>query len=130
MHTDNLDFDIHLYQVLRQRVHLHQPRIHRARKATELGDQADITLMHLLERVRADNTAWDCADRADDCSEGVYHAAIEAVRAGVFGIRLDDLRIGWLQVFPTGRLDLYDGVSVAHRSFAVRLRCMGVHCSY
>lgn len=59
MHTDNLNLDVHLDELLRKRVDLDQTWIDGAVEATEFGDETDVPLVDGLVRVRADDTAWD-----------------------------------------------------------------------
>ena len=58
-HTNNLNLDIHLDKLLRQRVDLDKTRIDSAIEATELGNETDVSLADWLVWVGAYDTAWD-----------------------------------------------------------------------
>jgi hypothetical protein len=105
-HTDNLDLDIDLDQILGQRVDLDKTGVDGPREPSELGYQADITLLDRLVRVRADNAAGDGAESADDGSERVHHRPVPTMVVLVSVVGLDDARIAGLQVLPPRRLDL------------------------
>ena len=70
-HLNNLDLDIDLNESLRERVDLDQTGIDGAREATELGDQADVSLRDWLVGIRADNAAGNGAQETNAVSEGV-----------------------------------------------------------
>ena len=57
IHTDNLDLDIDLNELLAQRVDLDQTRINSAVELSKFGDKAYVALIDLLIRVRADYAA-------------------------------------------------------------------------
>lgn len=56
---DDLDLDVDLDQALGEGVDLDQARVDSLVEFAKLGDQADIALVHVLVRVRADDAAWD-----------------------------------------------------------------------
>jgi len=66
-----LDLDVHLDEPLGKRVDLDKTRIDRTVKATELGDQTDVSLVDWLVRVRAYDTAWDGTAETDAATEVV-----------------------------------------------------------
>jgi len=109
-HLNYLNLNIYLDQVLRQGIHLNQTGIHSSCKATELGDQADISLSNRLVGIRTDDTAWNGAERADDITKGVYHGAVPAMLTRIFGVGLDDARVRGLKILTAWRLDLDEGV--------------------
>lgn len=63
---DNLDLDVDLDETLRKWVDLDETGVDGLVEAAELGDEADVALVHVLVRIRAANTAWDSTDRTDD----------------------------------------------------------------
>lgn len=122
--TNNLDLDIDLSERLRQRVDLDKTRIDGASETTELGDKTNITLLDRLVRVGAADAARNGSESTDSRAERVDHAAIPAGVGGIFGIRLDDLRIRWLQIFATRRLDVDDRLARSSGGCAgVRVGC-------
>ena len=56
---DNLDLDIDLDQSLRERIDLDETRVNGANKATEFGDQADVSLRNRLVGIWANHAARD-----------------------------------------------------------------------
>ena len=70
-HLDDLDLDVDLDELLRQRVDLDQARVDGAVEAAELGDEADVALADGLVGVGAKDAAGDGAAGADDGSKGV-----------------------------------------------------------
>jgi hypothetical protein len=68
---DDLDLDVDLNELLGERVDVDETRVHGAREATELCYQANIALRHGLVGVWAAETAWDCAEGANDTTKGV-----------------------------------------------------------
>lgn len=79
--TNDLDLDIHLDQLLGQRVDLHQTRVHCAIEAAEFGDQADIALADWLVRVGAEDAEGDCAAESDARTEGIDYESQQSVWA-------------------------------------------------
>lgn len=69
--TNDLDLDIHLDQLLRQWVDLHETRVHCAIEAAEFGDQPDVTLADWLVGVGAKDAEGDGAAETDAGTEGV-----------------------------------------------------------
>lgn len=63
--TNDLDLDIHLDQLLRQWVDLHETWVHCAIEAAELGDQPNVTLADWLVWVGAEDTEGDGAAETD-----------------------------------------------------------------
>ena len=128
LHTDNLNLHIDLNQLLGEWIDLDQTRVHGAVKATELGDQTDVSLANRLVRVWAHDAARDrsaetdtrpqvvdCAqsvnreiNRSDEC--GHTHRSIPAMGAGILALALQDLRIGRLQVLTSRRLHVDQAV--------------------
>jgi hypothetical protein len=109
-HLHNLNLNIHLHKLLRQRVDLDETRVNSASKTAEFRHEANVSLLDGLVRVRAAETAGDRTESPDRRAEGVDHAAVPAGARGIFGVGLDDLGVGRLQVFAAGRLDVDDGV--------------------
>jgi hypothetical protein len=68
---DNLDLDVDLDELLGEGVNVDETWVDGSRKAAELCYQANIALRHGLVGVWAAETAWDCAEGADDTTEGV-----------------------------------------------------------
>jgi hypothetical protein len=68
---DDLNFDIDLNKLLGERVDVDKSRIDSAGKATKLGDEANISLVHGLVRIRAADTAGNGTECTDDSSESV-----------------------------------------------------------
>ena len=104
--TNDLDLDIDLDQAFGQRVDLDKTRVHSPCESSELGDEADVTLLDGLVGVRADDAARDGAEGSHDGSERVHHSSVPAVVVLVGIVRLDDARIAGLQVLPPRGLDL------------------------
>ena len=69
--THDLNLHIHLDQLLRQRIDLHQPRVHRAVEPAELRDQPHIPLADGPIWVRAADAAGHGAKASHQRSEGV-----------------------------------------------------------
>lgn len=101
---DELDLDVDLNETFGQRVDLDETRVDGAREAAEPGDQTHVALIDGLIRVRADDAAWNRTAGTDDVAQGVDHAAVPAVGAGIFALRVDDLRVRGLQVLLLGWL--------------------------
>ena len=72
--TNDLNLHIDLDQLLRQRIDLHQTRVHSAIEAAELRHQAYIALADGSVWVRAADAAGDGAKGSDDGSEVVDYA--------------------------------------------------------
>lgn len=109
----NLDLDIDLNEVFGEWVDLDKTRVDGSSKATELGDQTNVTLRDGLVGIRAAETTRDCSHGSNDVTEGVDHGSVPAVLRLIFGVGLDHLRIGWLQIFTARRLDLDNGILAA-----------------
>jgi len=107
---DNLNLDINLNKLLGERVDVDKTGVDSAGKSTELGDQANVSLVHGLVRVRAADAAGDSAECTDDSSKSVDHPTVPAVAISIGIIWLDDLCVAGLQVFTTRRLNLDDGL--------------------
>lgn len=58
-------------------------------------------------------TTMESAHVGEAKSENLTHGSIPAMGGGVLGLALQDLRIGWLEVFAAWRLHL-DEVTVAY----------------
>lgn len=112
-HLDDLDLDVDLRELLGKRVDLDETWVDGAGETTELGDQTDIALLDGLVWVGTAETARDCTESTDGRAEGVDHTSIPAGVGGIFGVGLDDLGVGGLEVLAAGRLDVDDGVAGA-----------------
>jgi hypothetical protein len=109
--TNNLDLDIDLSKRLRQRVDLDKTRVDGARKATELGDKTNITLVDGFVGVRAAKTAGNGTESTNGRTKSVDHATIPASARCILGVGLNDLSVRWLEVLATWRLDIDDGLA-------------------
>ena len=109
-HLDDLDLDIDLEQALGQRIDLDQTWIDGACESAELGNQTDVTLRNWSVRVWTNDAARDCAEGSKAVAQSVNHGTVPAMLRGIFGVRLDDLRIRWLKVFTSGWLNLDNGL--------------------
>jgi len=109
--TDNLNLDINLGERFGERVDLDETRVDGARKATELGDETNITLVDGLVGVRAAETAGNSTESTNGRTESVDHAAIPAGARCILSVGLDDLGVRWLQVLATWRLNIDDGLA-------------------
>ena len=69
--TDNLNLDVDLHELLGQRVDLDEAGIDGAREAAEARDEADVSLMHRLVGVRAEDAAGDGPEQADGRTERI-----------------------------------------------------------
>ena len=69
--TGDLDLDVDLDETLAEGVHLYETRVDGLVELAELGDEADVALVDVLVRVRADDAAGDGAERADDGAHGI-----------------------------------------------------------
>lgn len=119
--TNNLDLDVDLNQVLRERVDLDETGVDGARETAKLGDKSYITLADGLIRVGTAETARNGTESSNARPKAVDHGPIPAVLGFIFRIRLDDLRIRWLQIFATWRLD-FDQRILDWRALASRAR--------
>jgi hypothetical protein len=120
--TNNLDLDINLSKRLRKRVDLDKTRVDGTRKATELGDKTNVTLVDRLVGVRAAEAAGNGAESSNGRTESVDHTAIPAGARRILGVGLDDLGVRRLEVLAAWRLDVDDGLtggSDGWRVFAV-----------
>jgi hypothetical protein len=70
-HLGRLDLDIHLDEALAKGVDLDEARVDRLVELAELGDEADVALLHVLIRVRADDAAWKGTHGSDDGAEAI-----------------------------------------------------------
>jgi hypothetical protein len=70
-HLDNLNLDIYLDQILRERVDIDETWVDGTGEATELGDQANISLIYWLVWIRAYDATWDRAESADAAAQSV-----------------------------------------------------------
>ena len=70
-HTNYLNFDVHLDQLLRERIDLDKTRIHGTVKATKFGDKTNIALVDRSIWIWTDNTAWNRAECSNAGSEGI-----------------------------------------------------------
>lgn len=120
-HLDDLDLDVDLRELLRQRVDFDETWVDGAGKSSELGDQTDVALLDGLVGVRAAETAGNCTEGTDRCAEGVDHAAVPAGVGGIFGVGLDDLGVGGLKILAAWRLDVDDGVAGAADGWRVAI---------
>jgi hypothetical protein len=68
---DDLDLDIDLDKLLRQRVHVDKTWVDSAGETTELGDQTDVSLIDRFVRIGADEAAWNGAGCTDAAAKGV-----------------------------------------------------------
>jgi len=117
---DELHLDINLDESFREWVDFDKTRVHCTRKATEPGYQANVALADGLVRVWTDDAAWDGTASTDDVAQSIHHASIPTVRAGIFGIVCNDLRVRRLEVFFLRRLncdDVSDGFALYRRCF-------------
>lgn len=67
----DLDLDVHLEEVLAERVDLDQTRVDGLVELAKLGDETDVALLDALERVGADDAAGNSAHGTDDGTESV-----------------------------------------------------------
>lgn len=65
-HLNDLNLHVDLDKLLRKRVDLHETWVDGAVKATELGDQTDISLADRFVRVGADDAARDGTAATDE----------------------------------------------------------------
>jgi hypothetical protein len=70
-HLDNLNLDIDLDEILRERVDIDETWVDSALEATELGDQTDVSLVHWLVWVRAHETTGNRSESADAAAQCV-----------------------------------------------------------
>jgi hypothetical protein len=70
-HLDDLDLDIHLKKLLRQRVDIDETWVDSACETSKLCDETDVSLVYRLVGVRADDAAWDSSYGTDAATEGV-----------------------------------------------------------
>jgi hypothetical protein len=70
-HLDNLDLDIHLNKLLRQRVDIDETWVDSACETSKLCDETDVSLVYRLVGVRADDAAWNSSYGTDAATEGV-----------------------------------------------------------
>lgn len=56
---DDLDLDVDLNEALGEGVDLDKARVDSLVEFAKLGDQTNVTLVHVLVRVRADDAAWN-----------------------------------------------------------------------
>lgn len=61
----NLNFDVDLGELFRQRIDLDQTGIHGAIESAKFGDQSDVTLRNRFVRIRADNAAGNGSEESD-----------------------------------------------------------------
>lgn len=111
--TNNLNLDVDLNQLLRERVDLDETRVDSASKTTEFGDETNITLRDRSVGVGADDTARNSSKVTNDGTKGVDHASVPSMLGVVFGVGLDNRGVGRLQVLTARRLDLDERVVVA-----------------
>jgi hypothetical protein len=91
--TNNLNLDIDLSKRLGKRVDLDETRVDGTRKATELGDKTNITLVDRLVGVRAADAAGNGTESSNGRAKSVDHATIPASARRILSIRLDDLGV-------------------------------------
>ncbi len=70
-HTDNLDFDIDLDELLGERVNLDETRIDSTVESAKLCDQADVALADGAVRIGAADAAGNGTEASDDRTQCV-----------------------------------------------------------
>lgn len=78
-HTNNLNFDIDLDESLTERVDLDKTGIDGLVEFSELGDQTNISLVHLLVRVRATYDAGKGSKSARAGTKSIYYIKINDI---------------------------------------------------
>lgn len=68
---DDLNLDVDLDQALGERVDLDQARVDSLVEFAKFGNQANITLVHVLVWVRANDAAWNRAQGSDTGTQAV-----------------------------------------------------------
>jgi len=69
--TNDLDLDVDLDELFGERVDFDETGVDCAVEATELGDEADVSLADWLVWVGADDAARDGTAESDACTEGI-----------------------------------------------------------
>lgn len=73
------------------------------------GGATHVSLRHRLVRVGAADATRHRSHGAEAGPQGGNHGPVPTMRLRVLRIGLDDLRVRWLQVLATRRLDFDDG---------------------
>ena len=125
VHTNNLNLDINLNELLGQWIDLDETRVDGAIKSPEFRDQAHITLAHWPVWIGAADATGNGTKSTNDGAEGIdwaqhlaltfseggnhegelTHRPIPAMGGSILAFALKRLRIRWLQVLATRRLN-------------------------